>query len=126
MTIAEKITRVKELIQRREEIDAELVDMLGLVVRGKKSLRCSKCGAKLKYVAGGHGSSDAPGYYFWPGLIALIVAVAGFCLGYNWTSIFGMLFSVPLIGWSFMARGEGYGNRCTACNNLERSFPWSM
>ena len=46
MTIDDKITRVKELIQKREEIDTELADMFGLVVRGKKSLRCSKCGAE--------------------------------------------------------------------------------
>jgi len=53
------------------------------VRRSDVAMRCSKCGAKVKYVAGGHGSSDAPGHYFWPGLIALIVAVLGFCLGHE-------------------------------------------
>lgn len=46
MTIDERIARVKELIQKREEIDAELASMFGLAGRVKKSLRCSKCGAE--------------------------------------------------------------------------------
>ena len=89
-------------------------------------MRCSKCGAKVKYVAGGHGSSDAPGYYFWPGVMALIVAVLGFCLGHTRTGSVGLIFAVPLIGWAFVARGKGYGNRCIACGSVERSFPWSV
>jgi len=44
MTIDERIARVKELIQKREEIDAELEGMFGLAGRIKKPLRCSKCG----------------------------------------------------------------------------------
>jgi hypothetical protein len=44
MTIDERIARVKDLIQKREEIDAELAGMFGLVGRVKKPLRCSKCG----------------------------------------------------------------------------------
>jgi hypothetical protein len=44
MTIDERIARVKDLIQKREEIDAELAGMFGLATRAKKPLRCSKCG----------------------------------------------------------------------------------
>ena len=44
MTIDESIARVKELIQKREEIDAELAGMFGVAGRVKKPLRCSKCG----------------------------------------------------------------------------------
>lgn len=46
MTIDEKIARVKELIQKREEIDAELEGMLGLTARVKKTARCTKCGGE--------------------------------------------------------------------------------
>jgi hypothetical protein len=80
----------------------------------------------VKYVAGGHGSSDAPGYYFWPGLIAVIVAILGFCFGHFRTGSVGLLFGIPLVSWSFVARREGYGNRCTTCGSIERSFPWSV
>jgi hypothetical protein len=44
MTIDDRISRVKDLIQKREEIDAELAGLFGLAVRVKKALRCSKCG----------------------------------------------------------------------------------
>jgi hypothetical protein len=44
MDIDDKITRVKSLIEKREEIDAELADMFGINIRTKKTLRCSKCG----------------------------------------------------------------------------------
>jgi hypothetical protein len=44
MTIDDRILRVKDLIQKREEIDAELAGLFGLTVRVKKALRCSKCG----------------------------------------------------------------------------------
>jgi hypothetical protein len=44
MTIDERISRVKDLIQKREEIDAELAGLFGLAARVKKALRCSKCG----------------------------------------------------------------------------------
>jgi hypothetical protein len=46
MTIDESIARVKELIQKREEIDAELAGMFGVAGRVKKPLRCSKCGGE--------------------------------------------------------------------------------
>ena len=41
MDIDERIGRAKDLIQRREEIDAELASMFGITVRAKKTLRCS-------------------------------------------------------------------------------------
>jgi hypothetical protein len=44
MTIDERIAQVKDLIQKREEIDAELAGLFGLATRAKKPLRCSKCG----------------------------------------------------------------------------------
>jgi hypothetical protein len=44
MTIDDRIARVKELIQKREDIDAELAGLFGLSSRVKKSTRCSKCG----------------------------------------------------------------------------------
>ena len=46
MTIDERIVRVKELIQKREEIDAELEGIFGLAARSKKTARCSKCGGE--------------------------------------------------------------------------------
>jgi hypothetical protein len=48
MTIDERIARVKELIQKREEIDTELAGLFGLSARvnGKKTPRCSKCGSE--------------------------------------------------------------------------------
>ncbi len=46
MTVDESIARVKELIQKREEIDAELAGMFGVAGRVKKPLRCSKCGGE--------------------------------------------------------------------------------
>src|SRR6267154_1431246 len=44
MDIDDRIARTKDLIQKREEIDAELAGLFGLTVKIKKSLRCSKCG----------------------------------------------------------------------------------
>ena len=54
MTIDERIARVKELIQKREDIDAELEGIFGLSARGKKTARCSKCGAE------GHNAKTCP------------------------------------------------------------------
>ena len=88
-------------------------------------MRCSKCRAKVKFVGGGHGSSESPASYFWPGLVALIAAIACFGLGHTWAGSVGLLFALPLLGWSLVASREGYGNRCTACDHVERSFPWS-
>jgi hypothetical protein len=42
MDIDDRITRVKVLIQKREEIDTELANLFG--IKAKKMLRCSKCG----------------------------------------------------------------------------------
>ena len=54
MIIDERIARVKELIQKREEIDAELEGMFGLAARVKKTARCSKCGGE------GHNAKTCP------------------------------------------------------------------
>jgi hypothetical protein len=44
MEIDSKIARVKELIAKREELDAELSELLGGVAREKRIARCSICG----------------------------------------------------------------------------------
>ncbi len=44
MDIADRIASVKDLIQKREEIDTELAGLFGITVKAKKTLRCSKCG----------------------------------------------------------------------------------
>ena len=43
MDIDTQIERVKNLIARREEIDAELSGMLGVTPRLRKTQRCSTC-----------------------------------------------------------------------------------
>jgi hypothetical protein len=43
MEIDTQIARVKDLIARREEIDAELAGILGLVPKVRKTTRCSTC-----------------------------------------------------------------------------------
>ena len=43
MELDSKITRVKELIAKREELDAELGELLGGVVRERRIPRCSTC-----------------------------------------------------------------------------------
>ena len=43
MEIDSQIARVKDLIARREEIDAELADMFGIVPKARKIKRCSTC-----------------------------------------------------------------------------------
>jgi hypothetical protein len=54
MDIDDRIARVKDLIQKREEIDTELAGMFGIAVKVKKSLRCSKCGHE------GHNAKTCP------------------------------------------------------------------
>jgi Zinc knuckle len=43
MDIETQIARVKGLIARREEIDAELAGILGIAPKARKSMRCSTC-----------------------------------------------------------------------------------
>jgi len=54
MEIDAKIARVKELIAKREEVDAELHDLLAGAVREKRAPRCSICGEP------GHRASACP------------------------------------------------------------------
>jgi hypothetical protein len=54
MEIDERIERAKDLIRKREEIDAELAALFGISVRNKKIVRCSKCGEE------GHNSKTCP------------------------------------------------------------------
>jgi hypothetical protein len=53
----ERITRVKELISQREEIDTELASLFGIDPRqteAKPPRRCSKCGEA------GHRATNCP------------------------------------------------------------------
>ena len=43
MDIDAKITRIKEVIAKREELDAELQELLGGTVREQRSPKCSNC-----------------------------------------------------------------------------------
>jgi hypothetical protein len=43
MEIDTQIARVKDLIAKREEIDAELAGMLGIAAKARKTMRCSTC-----------------------------------------------------------------------------------
>jgi len=54
MDIDSKIARAKELIAKREEVDAELAELLGGGVREKRSPKCSVCGEP------GHRASTCP------------------------------------------------------------------
>src|SRR2546423_1266740 len=44
MEIDSKIARVKELIAKREELDAELSELLGGTARERRLSKCSVCG----------------------------------------------------------------------------------
>ena len=46
MDIDAKIALVKDLIQKREEIDSELAVTFGITLKTKKILRCSRCGER--------------------------------------------------------------------------------
>ena len=54
MDIDTQIVRVKELIRRREEIDAELATIFDINVKAKKIARCSRCGEE------GHNAKTCP------------------------------------------------------------------
>jgi hypothetical protein len=43
MEIDAQIARVKDLIARREEIDAELAGIFGVAPKARKVMRCSTC-----------------------------------------------------------------------------------
>jgi hypothetical protein len=49
-----KIARVKELIAKREELDAELQELLGGSVKERRAPKCSTCGEP------GHRASTCP------------------------------------------------------------------
>jgi hypothetical protein len=52
--IDNKIARVKELIAKREELDAELSELLGGTARERRAPKCSICGEP------GHRASTCP------------------------------------------------------------------
>ena len=54
MDLDAKIALVKDLIQKREEIDGELAATFGLTLKTKKILRCSRCGEE------GHNAKTCP------------------------------------------------------------------
>jgi hypothetical protein len=54
MNIDTQIARAKELISKREEIDAELASMFGIEPKAKKPQRCSICNGE------GHTARNYP------------------------------------------------------------------
>ena len=44
MTIDEQITRAKELIAKREEIDRQLTELFAGMTPAKRTIRCKVCG----------------------------------------------------------------------------------
>jgi hypothetical protein len=54
MSIQEKIERVRELVKKREEIDAELAALFAGGSVAKKTNRCGTCGAE------GHSTRTCP------------------------------------------------------------------
>ena len=54
MDLDAKIAHVKDLIQKREEIDSELAATFGVTLKPKKILRCSRCGEE------GHNAKTCP------------------------------------------------------------------
>ncbi|MEY9604310.1 uncharacterized coiled-coil DUF342 family protein [Bradyrhizobium japonicum] len=44
MELDTKIARVKELIAKREELDAELQELLGGALKERRAPKCSACG----------------------------------------------------------------------------------
>jgi hypothetical protein len=54
LDIDTQIARVKDLIGKREEIDAELSTMLGVTAKARKPQRCSNCNEE------GHSARTCP------------------------------------------------------------------
>lgn len=54
MDIDTKIARVKELISKREELDAELDELFGGCLKERRTPKCSNCGEA------GHRASKCP------------------------------------------------------------------
>jgi hypothetical protein len=79
------------------------------------------------------GNSDAPGYYFFTGLgFAAVAAAALLAAGLSWSwwwlAWAGLAAGAAaiLLGWSRVAIGDGYGNRCEACGQQYPARPWSL
>jgi hypothetical protein len=89
-------------------------------------MNCSRCGAKVRFLSGGMGNSSAPGLYFWTGVIASAIALFA-VVSHAW--IVARVFCIAaavFIGWSFVAKSEGLGNRCPRCDHPFKSHPWSL
>jgi len=89
-------------------------------------MRCPRCGGKVKFIAGGAGHCDPPGYYFYSGV--LFAGVAG---GLFWQHVPGWplalaVMAATLVAWSFVARSTGYIGHCTRCKLLVPSQPWTL
>lgn len=54
MDIDTRIARVKELIAKREELDAELAELFGGSLKERQTPKCSNCGES------GHRASKCP------------------------------------------------------------------
>jgi hypothetical protein len=77
-------------------------------------------------MSGGQGNSGAPGSYFWVGIGCAVGALLAAAFG-SWLTTGILAFAaLVFVGWSFMATTEGYGNRCVECDNIERTYPWSL
>jgi hypothetical protein len=72
------------------------------------------------------GNSDAPGYYFFAGLALAGGGLAAFALGSVVWGVFLLVAAAALVGWSKVAVGDGFGNRCTACGQEYPARPWSL
>jgi hypothetical protein len=96
-------------------------------------VRCSRCGSRVRFMVAGMGNSDAPGCYFFTGLLFALVAVstlavAGVLWSWWWLPWAGLSAGAAalLVWWSSVAIGDGYGNRCEACGQQHQSRPWSL
>jgi hypothetical protein len=56
----------------------------------------------------------------------LYIAILLFFFGvFLWPWLFAA-FSAMFVGWSLVARTEGYGNRCVECDHACPRYPWSL
>ena len=96
-------------------------------------MRCSRCGGRVRFITAGMGNSNAPGCYFFPGVLFAFVAacalvLAGVLWARWWLPWAGVSAGAALllVWWSWVAAGDGYGNRCQSCGQEYLSRPWSL
>jgi len=87
---------------------------------------CPKCGAQVRFIAGGMGNSGPPGEYFFVGVFFLWGAILLFCFRvFLWPWLCAG-FAVMFLGYSLVARTDGYGNICPKCQHVCPRYPWSL